>query len=327
MSTAPQQPSYQAMEQAAEWFALLQSGTATTAEQAQWQQWLQDADNQLAWEYVERISHRFDPIRTSPERDTAVNALQRADKTCVKRRQLLFSLGALAGTGLLGWTGWRYSPLKGMTQDWLADYAAATGEIREILLPDGSQVWLNADSALNLDYSDSLRRLQLLRGEMLIQTAEDAAQRPFIVDSAQGRLLALGTRFTVRQEESSTLVSVYQGAVQARTANTGKTAVIHSGQQTHFTPQTITSPENADPAREAWSRGILIADNIPLSQVIQELNRYYKGHLSLSPELAEMTVLGSYPAKDPQQTLTMLASVMPIRIERRFSWWISIQPK
>jgi len=327
VNTAPSQPSYQAMEQAAKWFALLQSGSVTDAEQARWKHWLENTDNQLAWDYVERISRRFDPIRTSPDRDIAVDALQHAGQRCFKRRQILFSIGALAGTGLLSWAGWRYSPLNGITQGWLADYYAAAGEIRDILLPDGSQVWLNAGSALDLDYSPSLRRLHLLRGEMLIQTAEDAAQRPFIVDSTQGRLLALGTRFTVRQEESSTLISVYQGAVQARTANTGKTAVIHTGQQTHFTPHTITPTQHADPAREAWSRGILIADNIPLSQVIQELGRYYKGHLSLSPEIAHLTVLGSYPAMDPEQALTMLASVMPIRIERRLSWWISIQPK
>ncbi|WZB74169.1 FecR domain-containing protein [Achromobacter insuavis] len=85
------------------------------------------------------------------------------------------------------------------------------------MLPDGSRVWLNTASAFNRDFQPGLRRLHLVAGEILIETGTDK-DRPFVVDTAEGRLRALGTRFTVRQEADATLLAVYQGAVEIRTA-------------------------------------------------------------------------------------------------------------
>ncbi|MFT3815813.1 MAG: FecR domain-containing protein [Acidovorax sp.] len=326
--TPPSEPSHGVLEQAAEWFALLDSGEAGAADRSQWEAWLAaSSEHRVAWSYVERISHRFDPIKDSPERNTAINAYQQATEGGLRRRQGLLSLAALAGTGLLGWAGWRYTPLPGMALAWMSDYHTGTGEVREVALTDGTRVWLNAASAFNADYRDDLRRVRLVMGEILIQTAADASGRPFVVDTPQGRLRALGTRFAVRLDEGETLAAVYNGAVEVRTAGTGATAVIRKGEQTRFTGASLADIEPADPAREAWTRGLLVARNIPLSEVVNELRRYYRGHLGLAPEVAELRVFGGYPVNDPDRALAMLESVMPIRVQRRTSWWVSIEPR
>lgn len=321
------EPTHQALEQAAEWFALLRSGEATADERRRWQTWLERAqENRTAWGYVERISSQFQPVQSSPGRDAAAKGYCAANSRMARRRQMLLGLAALAGTGLSGLAAWRLTPLPGVVLAWAADHRSATGEVRRINLADGSVVWLGTGSAFDEDYSDGLRRLRLLAGELLIETAADPA-RPFVVDTPQGRVRALGTRFTVRLDGDETLVAVYKGAVEARAAVTGSTRVIQTGEQTRFTDATLAGTQSADPAREAWSRGILVTNNTPLADVATELQRYRGGVLRVAPEIANLPVIGSYPATDPDRALAMLEAVLPIRIQRTLPWWVSIQPR
>ena len=323
----PPESSHRVLEQAAEWFALLGSGEATAADRGRWEAWLaRSAEHRQAWGYVERIGQRFAPVKDSPERGVALTAYEQAVGTRARRRQTLLGVAAVAGTGLLGWAAWRHTSLSGMALAWVADYRTGIGEVREVTLSDGSRVWLNALSAFDADFGSGLRRLNLIAGEILIETAADP-RRPFVVDTPQGRLSALGTRFTVRRDDGETLVAVQEGAVEVRTAGTGATAVIQAGRQTCFTGAALGAIEEADPAREAWTRGLLMARNIPLSEVVRELRRHHRGHLGLAPEVAGLRVFGGYPVNDPDRALAMLESVMPIRVRRRTSWWVSIEPR
>lgn len=322
------EPSHIAMEQAAEWYALLRSGEASAAERLQWQQWLERAaEHREAWIYVERIGQRFAPLQSSPDRDAAVLAFgQAASSRPRRRRQLLLGLAGTLGIASLGWTAWRQTPLPLVASTWGADHRAGIGETRRIALADGSQVWLKALSAFDVDYGATLRRLQLVAGELLIDTAKDPL-RPFVVDTAQGRLQALGTRFTVRGEDGSVVVAVHEGAVRIDTAASRASGIVPAGRQARFTADALDAQAPADPAREAWTRGVLVADHTPLAEVVEELRRYYFGHLAVAPELARMHVFGSYPIQDTDRALDMLASVLPVRVSRPLPWWISIEPR
>ena len=324
-SSAP--PSHDIMLQAAEWFALLRSGEATAQDRAAWQAWI-DSHQQHhdAWQYVEAISRRFEPVRAPDNAQAAVKTLQSVRGTSLKRRTALNGLAVMFGAGLLGWGAWRGTPLGPALLSWSADYRTATGEIREITLADGTRVWLNTASAMNADYQPALRRLHLLSGEVLISTAADTA-RPFVVDTGYGRMQALGTRFTVREENDATYLAVYQGAVRIHTRDSGTEQIVGSGRQVRFNASRIGELAAAEPGREAWARGVLLAEDIPLADVVRELNRYQHGHLSLAPELATLRVVGGYPLQDPDKVLSMLAEVLPIQVRRILPWWLSIEPK
>lgn len=317
---------HQALELAAEWFALLRSEEASDADRAKWQTWLDAAEeNRTAWSYVERISGRFLPIQNKADSRNATAAFQTALSRQKRRRQVLFGFAACVGSGLLGWGAWQRTAVSSMALAWVADYHTGIGEVREVQLSDGTQVWLGTSSAFNQNYDHAQRRLELVRGEILIQTAADST-RPFMVDTTHGSMRALGTRFTARLDEKDTLLAVYQGAVEVRTSVTAVTTIVRAGQQIRFNASDIGTIETTDAAHEASARGILIAHNIPLEQVVQELRRYYGGHLVLDPALAQLPVFGSYPAYDLERTLSMLTSVMPIRIRRPLPWWVSIGP-
>lgn len=324
---SPQTPSPQILQQAAEWFVLLRSGEATEDDRNNWRNWLeQDPAHKHAWGYVESISRRFEPVQAENRKDAAVAAFHNARGKLIKRRQILNSIALLAGGGLLGWVASRNQLVPDAVLAWSADYRTTTGEIREIAMMDGTHIWLNTASAFNADYQHSLRRVHLLEGEMLIQTAADKT-RPFVVDSKHGRMRALGTRFTVRQNEDITHLTVFEGAVEISPVGTDATRIIEAGQQASFSQTTISEAVPVEAAREAWIRQVLLAEDMSLQDLVTELNRYHHGYLHVAPEVADLRVLGGYPLQDRDKVLSMLEEVLPIRIRRTMPWWITIEAK
>jgi len=318
-------PSHSAMEQAAEWYALLRSEEVSERDRERWRAWLaHDPEHRLAWQYVESVSRRFAPIQSTADPRRAAEGLWEANTRLRQRRRVLAAIAGLAGTGLLGWASWRHTPLPLMARAWRADFHTATGETREVRLPDGSRMWLNTATAVNQDYDAHARRLELVTGEILIDTATDPS-RPFTVDTPQGRLRALGTRFTVRLDGEQTLLAVYAGAVRARTRRGGE-ATLQAGRQVRFSRDALAPVQPADTAREAWSRGVLVAQDITLREVVAELRRYRHGHLGLAPEVAALRVFGNFPLADTDDILDMLAAALPVRIRRTLPWWASIEP-
>ncbi|WP_218830733.1 FecR family protein [Bordetella genomosp. 4] len=321
-------PSHEAMEQAAHWYALLISGEADATDRARWQTWLAaNAQHRHAWTYVEAVSQRvLAPLQDTPDPTLLASKVHDVHTRERSRRRVLAGLGAVAGLGLIGWTGWTRTPIVGVLAAWTADYRSGIGDIREIKLADGSRIWLNAGSALNADMSANLRKLTLIAGEVLVSTAHGDA-RPFIVGTPQGQLRALGTRFTVRREPEQTFLAVYEGAVEIRTAASDTTTVIAAGKQARFSPDRIADATEADPAREAWSRGDLVAWDLSLAAVVHELNRYYTGHIALDPAVAQRRVFGTFPLRDVDGALAMLADVASLQVRKPLPWWISISSR
>lgn len=316
------EPNDTQLEQAAHWYACLRDGHASEQQKAQWNAWLNaNPLHKQAWQWVEQMSAEFDPLRQAPQQ--SAQTLTLANQRLKTRRQFLTGLAALSGTGLLGWLGWQTELYPNNLMAYGADYRTETGEQRQITLADGTHIWLNTQTAINLQYSDKARRIQLLRGEIYIETATDA-QRPFSVANTHGLMTALGTAFTIRQEKEQTLLAVYQGAVKIRTQN-GDQQIIEAGSQTHFNKNNIALYQPAELARQVWKRGILAIDNLTLREVIDELNRYHKGHISLAPEISHLTVYGNFPIQDTQRVLNMLASALPIQIKQPLPWWTQVQ--
>lgn len=323
-ATTPE-PSHSTLERAAEWYARLRDGKAGIRDQVAWQEWLYAAEeHKTAWRYVEDISRGFEPLRGMPDPRLAAGKLCSANDRLHARRRVLTSVALLAGGGLLGWTGWREALLPSGLMACMADHHTGTGEQREISLADGTRLWLNTASAINVDFTGQQRRITLLGGEIFIETARDVS-RPFLVDTPHGRMYALGTRFNARFEGGETQLAVYEGAVEIRTAASGTTAIVPAGKQADFTVDRIQQPNPVDMAREAWTQGALVADNIALREVVRELRRYRKGHLGIADDVADLTVYGNFPIQDTDRVLAMLASALPIRIAQRFSWWTTIE--
>jgi transmembrane sensor len=317
---AHSEPDYKSLEAAANWYAILHCEEVTSADHNAWQTWLgESAEHAHAWSCIEAVSRGFAPLRTSGHK-AVLAGVEAARRGAGGRRQLL---AGLFGLGIAGWLSWRHTALPELVMAWGADYSTLTGEQREIFLADGSQIWLNTNSALRVDFQSEARVLKLNSGEILVQTAPDSSARTFFVETRFGRMQALGTRFSVHHNDNRTRLDVFESTVEIHNS-AGLVQRVNAGQRAEFTATRIADIAPAERAREAWRRGIIVADNIPLRQLIEELARYQRGYLAVAPEVAELSVMGVYPANDTERTLAMLENSLPITIKRILPWWVSI---
>ena len=320
------EPAYESLEAAAGWYATLRSEDAAPADRQAWQAWLDESEEHVrAWAIVESVSRRFDPLRGCGH-EAASAGIGAALRGGVGRRRMLAGLAGFFGLGMAGWAAWRHTALPELVMAWGADFRTSTGEQRQITLADGTEVWLNTGSALSVDYRPDARLLKLAAGEVLVRTARDELARPFHVDTRDGRMRALGTRFSVSHDGTRTRLDVFESAVEIRNA-AGAVQRVDAGQRAEFTADGLSAVAPAERAREAWCRGVVVADGIPLRQLIAELARYQRGHIGVAPEVAELNVMGVYPALDTGRALAMLENTLPIRLKRVLPWWVTIEAR
>ena len=324
--TRTNKPSNAILQQAAEWYAALRDGEASEQQRAEWQQWLDESELHLAaWQSIEAISRQFEPLQRAPTAEHIVDTVEQANKRLQRRRRLLTGLIVITAGGVAGGLSWRHTSLPFTIMALRADYKTAVGEQRDILLPDGSRLWLNTASAVDMDFSQDLRRLMLWSGEIFIETAP--AERPFVVDTRHGRLRVLGTRFNVLLMPDATRLAVYAGAVRVSPADLQQGRVIQAGQQARFSADKIDAAAPADMAREAWTRGLLVAQDITLHELVAELRRYRRGRITLADDIADLKVYGNFPARDSDRALAMLSTVLPVKVEHTMPGWVNIKPR
>ena len=308
---------YQVLQDAAQWFAVLQSGSASEADRLAWRSWLQEPEHAAAWQRVERISGQFQPLADDRVARSASRLLQQRQPN---RRQALKMLSLMGGGALVlatGLTSWR---------EWAADQRTAVGEVRDLHLADGTQLWLNTDSAVDVAFDRHARELSLYRGELLLDTPDEP--RPLLLRTAEGRLqIRQHARFAVRQHQGLTQLNVFAGAVEIQPASLGEPQTIASGQQTTFDIDFVRPVQPVQAASQAWASGVLLADNQRLEDFVAELGRYRRGYIGCDPRIAGLRVVGAFPLTDTERVLDALESTLPLRINRRLPWWISLEPR
>lgn len=317
----------QRLEEAAQWYATLCDDKVSEKDYAAWRAWLAESPEHAgAWQHIEAVSRRFAPLRTAHEGGAGGTAAALAGVNAARRRRVAKGLAGVLGLGVAGWLGWRSTPLPQYVAALRADFHTGTGEQREWVLADGSRVWLNTRSAVQVYYGDAMRRLGLLAGEMLIETAQDPQQRPFYVHTRFGRMQALGTRFNVRLAEDQTRLDVFEGTVEIVTQS-GESKRVGAGQAALFTAAGVMPQGAADRVREAWCTARLPADDMPLGELLAELARYRHGHISVAPAVAGLKVMGVYPLDDTDRALAMLAQSLPIRVRHTLPWWTTVEAR
>jgi len=208
---------------------------------------------------------------------------------------------------------------------WQADAVTAAGEIREVVLADGSRVLLDAQSAIRSDLSGTERRVTLLRGRALFTVARDP-QRPFVVATPEARATALGTRYEVSHlQPDTTDVSVLESQVRVDCAvcAPGTAAqVLSPDQHAGVKASGITvDPVDAN-AAAAWAERKLLLRDVPLADAVAQLNRY-TGMTTWIEDAAGKRRISSVVAVDNPDALAALAAAAGVTVRRWGSWaWI-----
>lgn len=307
----------QALKMAAQWFALLCDENVTEHQRQQWQAWhQQNEDHRWAWQRVEALQSQLQGV---PGKFSYRTLDQAGRQSTLDRRTLLKSLLLLLGVGG-SWLGFQ-SPLG---RELRADYRTATGEIKPIVLSDGSQLVLNTASAVDVRYSAEKRLILLHSGEISLITGRD--DRPFWVESRQGAMRALGTHFLVRENDDQTQLTVLEHAVEAQLADfPQEKRRINAGEQISFSAVAFGQQQAAGNG-DSWTRGVLSVSQWRLDQVLAELARYRHGRLDCDPAIAGLRVSGSFPLKEPDRALLLLSQTLPIRLQSFTRYWLKVVP-
>lgn len=315
MSAKPAAIDRRVAEQAAQWFLRLQSPAATEQDHQACIDWRQaHGDHERAWNLAQRFSEQVQSIPPALGR----SALQRPSS--LNRRNALKALTSLVLLGSLGIAASRSPTLNTLT----ADLRTGIGERRQITLSDGTQIHLNTDSAIDVVYSATTRRVLLRRGEVFIVTAAD--KRPLLVESNRGQFQPLGTRFSIRQFDDHDQLSVLEGAVAAtpNAAAQGR-QVIQAGQQARLTGRSVTL-QSEPPQQADWVGGVLRVKHMRLTDFADELNRYRHGWIRCEPAVADVLVSGVFQLQDTDQALAALSLAFPVRASYVTRYWVTLGP-
>lgn len=309
----------QVAERALEWLLELQGDAASPETVEAWRRWrAEHPDHERAWQRIESVKGRLEPLASPETADIARAAL--ASPVARPRRRAIKTLAVLVFAGGAAWSANQYSPWR----QWSADYRTAVGERRALTLSDGTRLWLNTDSAVDIRFDVDQRRVKLVAGEILVETAKDpnAVPRPFLVETNDGTAHARGTRYAVRQRDGDTEVSVFDGAVEIRPGRgAGEPLLLRAGYRASYTSQAVTGPVRLESSGASWAEGFIVARSMRLDDFIAELGRYSKDSLSCDPRLAAIRVSGSFPLDDVGKVLDALETTLDVRTETTTRLW------
>lgn len=314
--------SLRVLDEAIGWQLRLGSGESRADDEAAFARWhAAHSEHARAWSQLGMLDRRL--AGAAPK--AARNALLRSPGESRRKVRRLAGTGLsllLVGALALG-IGNRYLPVRYA----FADLVTATGEQRELRLPDNTLLKLDNRTAVDVRFDATQRRIVLLSGEILVETAHGDS-RPFLVETDDGRLRALGTRFLVERDEGDgTRLSVLQSAVAARPAQLPDERVIPQGQQVRMRADGFDAVAPNRAGVDAWTRGMLVVDNVRLADLIDQLARYSPGYLTLDPALADLRITGSFPLTNIDLALGALEPTLPVRIEKHGRWWSRVVPR
>jgi len=278
-----------------------------------------DPRHELAWQRAGQIDAQFGVIPTELGRA----ALGRTPVR--QRRQAVAKLAVLIAAAPAGMLAYQQLPVAA----WQAAHRTATGERRGVQLADGSRVQMNTGTAFDVDYDDAWRLLLLHEGELLVETARDPRAKPraFSVQTADGRVGALGTRFCVRCGDGWSEVAVFDGAVEvAAGRDPAARRTVNAGEQLRFSAAGLEATEPLLAHRADWVDGILHADDQPLAAFSAELARHRRGWLRCDPAVAALRISGSFQLDDTDGVLQALAATLPVQIRFHTRYLVTIAP-
>ncbi len=325
-------------QQALDWFTLVQSGHVSDSESLALNDWLADNEqHRHAYEQLERIWQHVGDLALSEEAQALRESVENTSlwEQC---RQVLF-MPLMMLREILGWFLCHRlvsflavsftifvavfvllsSPKNVVSPDY---YATGVGEVRTIILSDGSEIVLGARSTMTVSISNKERSVLLTKGEAFFNVAKDSV-KPFFVNVNEVVVRVVGTQFDVRKRYGATSVGVLEGVVSV-TALDSETVSRSLAPITLVAGEQVTKVDTAgfsdikqvSPVELGmWRHGRLVYRNVNLIDVILDANRYFDGNISLlAKDLEHEKITVTFKTDQIEQLPSMLSQTLPIKV-------------
>lgn len=277
------------------WVRRLTSGDATVADAQALKRWCETSDaHAAAFVEARRLWKDFGPAGEAVRRRQAAQVTNMQRVPTFGRRAFLggaFATAAGAAVAVVAPAG-----LWGAFPSLAADFSTKTGEQRQLALAPDVTVDLNTHTsvALRRDASANvLHGVDLLDGEIAVNSKRGAAQ-PFIVAAGPGRAIAAQASFEVRNLDTRVCVTCLSGDVRVEV--NGRSVMLMANQQVAYNKHAVSAVMATDASTtSAWRSGVLVFRQTPLSDVVDEINRYRPGHvLVVDNKLARSRLNGRF---------------------------------
>lgn len=207
-------------------------------------------------------------------------------------------------------------------------FATESSTTQVITLEDKTRIRLGEESVLELELTEEARLARLSQGSASFDVTSDQS-RPFTVRTEIGEVLVTGTRFDVQLREQSVSIAVTEGSVEVfetdRSDGEDRTALILTANQaveldvvSGFGQVYEVIPTQTYAATSAQARASrnerLTYVRQPLSAIVEDLNRYTDGPITISDEVAMLELSGTYDASDVDAILRSVEEALPVRV-------------
>lgn len=317
------------LAEARQWYVCLQDDAVTQTERCVFARWLTaDIGHQLAWDAVMRQMRLLDHdlaavapvlagryplaaphvVGLTPAGSTPIIPSETPFPKRLARRQVL-RMAAVIGTVALG-GGLLVRQLVAVDE-----FHSGPGERRQFRLTDGSAVEIGSDTAFAVDFVADERLVRLHRGDAFFVVAADAT-RPFVVQTGDVRVRALGTQFSLRARDETVDIVVREHAVAvevpgqpAQRVAAGEGMRVADGRIGTVIPVDLT-------VAEAWRQDRMVFTDAALGDVVAEIGRYRHGQIIITDHtLAALRVSGSFRTDDTDAVLRVIAATLPVRVD------------
>ncbi len=216
-----------------------------------------------------------------------MQVLSRTKKTPVSRmivRQIT-RVAAILTIPLLIYSSWSISRQLSVKAQSIElaqqEFTSPIGMRSHVILPDGTKVWLNAESKLrySLPFIGKTRNIQI-EGEAFLNVAHNK-KSPFILEAANTSVEVTGTNFNVKAypEDDFVSVALQSGSVKLSASADSKNTTAEMEAGDYFIVQKGTNTIQKIPAnierQIAWHQNVLVLDETPMEEVALQLERWY----------------------------------------------------
>lgn len=232
----------------------------------------------------------------------------------------MIRIAAILAIPVLLYTGYQFFSAKNQPsvvteQQKTEIIATKPGERINFNLPDGTKVWLSAESKLTYlaGFAGQKLRLVTLEGRGFFEVKPDV-KHPFIVEAGKLKIKVLGTSFDVcaYSGDAQLISTLAEGKISVLDSANKELAFLTPGEQLTIDKQTenFTIKKVDLNLMTSWKDGYLIFDDAPLSEVAKSLERWFDCKITVDTGLKSSDFLFNATIKD--ETITEVLQMLEI---------------
>lgn len=187
-------------------------------------------------------------------------------------------------------------------------------ERQELIIADGTKVLIGPGSVLEFDSSQwANQRAMQLNGQAIFEVSKGS---PFSVQTRQGKVEVLGTRFDVWAMGSQMRVQCFEGRVSVSTSTNKDPVILNIGQEVYVNNMQLESVENFIAEDADWLLRERLFKKTPLSIVIQDIERFFAVQIEVGTLPIDSNFSGRIPVSDLDKALDYLCRTMNWKYEK-----------